>query len=314
MLMSTMQPVSPASAAPRLADLNLNLLVALDALLDAGTVTGAAQRLGVTQSAASHALRSLRELLGDPLLVRGAGGLVPTPRADALRLPVRRALLDLEHALRDPPSFDPATAQRRFILGAGDYIAHVLLPALLERSIDTPGIDLDVVPFSNDHDVQRLATGELDLALAVFVPDAPGLRRERLFTDGFVCLVRRNHPHVRRRLTLRQFVRLPHVLISTTGPGPSPVDQQLAAQGLRRRIALRIRYFLAAPMVVASSDLVLTAPRRLGEAFARHFDLELHEPPVDLSPFTVEQCWHERYDADPAHRWLRERVLAAAKG
>lgn len=301
----------PADAAPRLSDVNLNLLVALDALLDAGSVTAAAERVGVTQSAMSHALRQLRELLGDPLLVRGAGGLVPTPRAEALRVPIRRALLDLQHALRDPPSFDPATAQRRFMLGAGDYIANVVLPALLERSLDTPGIDLDVVPFGVP-DVPRLGTGEIDLALAPLVPQAPGLRRAPVFTDGFVCLVRRGHPRVRRRLTLRQLVDLPHVLISPTGSGPSFVDDLLAAQGLRRRIALRIRYFLAAPMVVAGSDLVLTAPRRLGEVFARHFDLELHDPPMDLPSFTVEALWHERFDADPAHVWLRERVRAAA--
>jgi DNA-binding transcriptional LysR family regulator len=298
----------------RLADVNLNLLVALDALLDAGTVTGAAQRTGVTQSAMSHALRQLRELLGDPLLVRGAGGLVPTPRAEALRVPIRRALLDLQHALRDPPSFDPATAQRRFLLGTGDYFAHIVLPPLLQRSLDTPGIDLDVLPFSAATDLPKLGTGELDLALGAFVPDAPGLCRAHLFTDGFVCLVRREHPVVRRRLTLRQYVQLPHVLISPTGTGSSPVDEQLAAQGLRRRIALRIRYFLAAPMVVATSDLVLTAPRRLGEVFARHFDLQLHEPPVDLQPFTVVQVWHQRFDADPGHRWLRERVHAAVAG
>lgn len=298
----------------RLADVNLNLLVALDALLDAGTVTGAAQRTGVTQSAMSHALRQLRELLGDPLLVRGAGGLVPTPRAEALRVPIRRALLDLQHALRDPPSFDPATAQRRFLLGTGDYFAHIVLPPLLQRSLDTPGIDLDVLPFSVATDLPKLATGELDLALGAFVPESPGLQQEPLFTDGFVCLVRREHPLVRRRLTLRQYVQLPHVLISPTGSGPSPVDEQLAAQGLRRRIALRIRYFLAAPMVVATSDLVLTAPRRLGEVFARHFDLQLHEPPVALQPFTVVQLWHQRFDADPGHRWLRERVRAAVAG
>lgn len=303
----------PSDAAPRLADVNLNLVVALDALLDAGTVTAAARRLGVTQSATSHALRQLRELLGDPILVRGASGLVLTPRAESLRVPVRRALLDLQHALRDPPSFDPATTERRFRLGAGDYVAHTVLPALLQHSLDTPGLDLDVVPFTVA-DVPRLATGELDLAISVSQPHAPGLRRMPVFTDDFVCLVRRGHPHVRRRLTLRQFIRLPHVLISTTGTGVSPVDEQLAAQGLRRRIALRIRYFLAAPLVVASSDLVLTAPRRLGEVFARHFDLELYDPPVSLRPFTVEQLWHERYDADPAHVWLRERVLAAVGG
>lgn len=168
------------------------------------------------------------------------------------------------------------------------------------------------MPFSPS-DVPRLATGELDLGLGASMGPVPGLRREALLTDDFVCLVRRDHPKVRRRLTLRQFVALPHVLISPTGSGSSPVDEQLAAQGLRRRIALRIRYFLAAPMVVARSDLVLTAPRRLGELFSRHFPLALHEPPVELRPFTLEQIWHERYEADPGHRWLRVRVRAAGE-
>jgi DNA-binding transcriptional LysR family regulator len=308
LLMST-----PQDRDLRLADINLNLLVALDAVLEAGTVTAAAQRMGVTQSAMSHSLRQLRALVGDPLLVRGPGGLVPTPRAQALRAPIRRALLDLQHALRDPPSFDPATATRRFRLGAGDHIAYTVLPSLLERSTETPGLDLEVVPFS-PADLADLATGALDLAIAANVPSSPGLRREALFTDDFVCVVRCGHPLVRRRLTLRQFVRLPHVLISPTGRGSSPVDEQLAAHGHKRRVALRIRYFLAAPLVVAQSELVLTAPRRLGEVFARHFGVELYEPPVELQPFTVEQLWHERYEADPGHQWLRQRVGTAVSG
>ena len=184
-----------------------------------------------------------------------------------------------------------------------------MLPSLLERSTDTPGVDFDVLPVRHSG-VDELATGELDLMIAANVPPAPGLRSEPLFTDDFVCLVRRDHPVVRRRLTLRQFVRLPHVLISPTGTGSSPVDEQLAALGMQRRVALRIRYFLAAPLVVARSELVLTAPRRLGELFARSFDVELYAPPVELRPFTVEQLWHERYEADPGHQWLRQRLRA----
>lgn len=303
-----MSETSPEDG-PRLADVNLNLLVALDALLEDGTVTGAARRIGVTQSAMSHSLRQLRELVGDPLLVRGAGGLVPTPRAEALRVPVRRALLDLQHALRDPPSFDPTTAHRRFRLGTGDYLVYSVLPRLLAHAGSTPGIDLDVLPFGRE-DLEKLATGELDLGFAAFVPLTPGLRATTLLTDDFVCLVRRGHPVVRRRLTLRQYLRLPHVLISPTGRGTGPVDEWLAARGQRRRIALRIRYFLAAPMVVAGGDFVLTAPRRLGETFVRHFPLEIHEPPLPIEPFSLEMLWHERYEGDPGHRWLREQVLA----
>ncbi|MEM9459956.1 MAG: LysR family transcriptional regulator [Myxococcota bacterium] len=294
-----------------LADINLNLLVALDAVLDADTVTAAARRIGVTQSAMSHSLRQLRQLLDDPLLVRGAGGLVPTPRAQSLRLPIRRALLDLQHALRTPPSFEPATAKRRFRVGAGDYIAYTMLPTLAETCAATSGIELDVVPFL-PVDRPRLSTGEIDLGIAAFVPPLPGVRRAPVLTDQFACLVRRGHPKVRRRLTLRQFLRLPHVLISPTGRGTSQIDTQLRSQGLERRIAIRIRYFLAAAMVVSRSDLVLTAPRRLGELFAEHFAVELHEPPIELAPLTLEMLWHERYEADPAHRWLREQIRATS--
>lgn len=237
---------------------------------------------------------------------------MPTPRAEALRVPVRRALLDLQHALRDPPSFDPADASRRFRLGAGDYLAYTVLPPLIADARQTPGIDYDVVPFMLA-DLPRLETGEVDLGFAAFVPASPGLRAAPLLTDDFVCLVRRDHPVVRRRLTLRQFLQLPHVLISPTGEGSGPVEEWLASRGLSRRIALRIRYFLAAPLVVAGGDFVLTAPRRLALTFARSFPLEIHEPPLPIAPFTLEMLWHERYDADPGHRWLRERVQAAVE-
>ncbi|MEM9462055.1 MAG: LysR family transcriptional regulator [Myxococcota bacterium] len=297
---------------PRLADINLNLLVALDALLGEGSVTAAAHHVGVTQSAMSHSLRQLREMVDDPLLVRGAGGLVPTPRAESLRIPVRRALLDLQHALRDPPSFDPAVASRCFRIGTGDSVAYTMLPALVGDCTSHPGIDLEVVPPSTE-DGSQLVVGELDLLISVDVAERPGLCRAPLMTDDFVCLVRCGHPTIRRRLTLRQYLRLPHVLITTTGAGLGPVDAQLHAQGQSRRIALRIRYFLAAPLVVARSDLVLTAPRQLAEYFVRHFPLEIHEAPIELRPFTLEMLWHERYDADPGHRWLRGRVQAAAR-
>ncbi|MCA9705073.1 MAG: LysR family transcriptional regulator [Myxococcales bacterium] len=295
-----------------LADINLNLLVALDALLDEGSVTGAARRTGVTQSAMSHSLRQLRELVGDPLLVRGAGGLVPTPRAESLRRPIRRALLDLQHALRDPPSFDPAVTTRCFRIGTGDSIAYTLLPALLGECTRHPGIDFDVVPFLPS-EMERLEVGELDLGLSAYVPPLPGLRSATLFTDDFVCVVRRGHPTIRKRLTLRQFLRLPHVLISPTGEGLGPVDARLRERGESRRIALRIRYFLAAPLVVSRTDLVLTAPRRLAQQFEDLLGLELHEAPVELGTFSLDMVWHERYDADPGHRWLRQRARAAVE-
>lgn len=297
----------------RLGAINLNLLTALDALLAEGNVTRAAARTGVTQSAMSHSLQKLRDMLGDPLFVRGPSGMVPTARAAALREPVRRGLVELSRALASA-DFDPRDARRSFTLSSGDFFTAFLLPPLLDILFrEAPGIDLNVRPADVQRDVHLLEAGELDAAILVGVPERTTLRRVRLFTESFACLVREGHSEVGDSLSLETFTRLSHALISPRGSGPSYVDNALAELGLSRRIALRIPFFLAAPSIIARSDLVLTAPRRVALEFARGLPLRVMEPPLPLGSFAVHLVWHERDDAEPAHTWLRKAIVRAAE-
>ena len=296
-----------------LASLNLNLLLALAALLDEANVTRAAARLGVTQSAMSHNLRQLRALLGDRLLVRGPRGMLRTPHAEALRGPLRRGLGELERVVAGRVGWSPATDARVFHLALGDYVGVQILPPLLEvLGREAPRVDVDVRPADLRDSTAQLEAGELDVVVALDASDTPGLRQRALLSDTFVCVARRGHPELQGPLDLDRFCELPHVLISPRGLSGSFVDSALARLGRRRRVALRVPYFLVAPLVVARSDLLLTAPARLAHDLAQHYPLQILPAPLELPRFTLNLIWHERFDDDPAHRWLRDALCRAA--
>ncbi len=289
--------------------IDLNLLLSFDALLEEGSVTKAAKRVGVSQPAMSNALGRLRRSIGDELLVRTKTGMVPTPRALELAGPVREALSTLERALEDRGSFDAATAERKFVLATNDYAEMVLLPALaLHCAKYAPGVDLSVRALG-DLPSSALESGEVDLALGVF-QDIPGsLRQQGLFKDRFVCVARKDHPEVQGTLSLEQYARQTHVLISPRGKGPGVVDHVLAQQQLQRRVAVSVPHFSVAPLLVAQTDHVLTLASRVACAFGAALGLQVLEPPLDLPHFTIRQVWHQRFQQDAAHAWLR-RCLA----
>lgn len=296
-----------------LSGVDLNLLPMLDALLEERHVTRAARRLGLSQPAASRALGRLRQLLGDPLLVRGRAGLVLTPRAETLRTPLAKLLRELAGLVSEPPSFEPATARGTLRIVTEDYISTVLLPRVLQALWqEAPKLDLDVEARPADLRGQ-LEAGAVDLAIGVFAEPAAGFQRQALFGERFVCVVRRDHPQVRRKLTLARYAALPHALIGTGERGDSPVDRALAREGLKRRVALRLPHFLAAPLIVAGSDLVLTMPARLAEQMVALAPLRLLAPPVELARFRFSQLWHERRQNDAAHAWFRALVAAQAR-
>lgn len=299
---------------PRLSEINLNLLVSLDALLTERSVSRAARRTGVSQPAMSQSLRQLRAIFDDALLARDRGVLVLTPAAERLMVPLRHALVAVQRVLDGEKPFDPGRAERRFTIAVGDFAAVTLLPPLLERaSREAPGIGFDVRPVEPTRLFERLATGEFDLVIGAKLDASGDFMRQLLYRDGFVCMARRDHPELSGdALDLERYAALPHVLISPTGEGPSVVDRLLAERGKQRRIALRIPYFLAAPLMVVRSDLVLTAPRSVAGAFASTHALALFEPPLELPSFGVYQLWHQRYQSDDAHRWLRELVAASS--
>ena len=205
-----------------LAAIDLNLLVLLRAVLRERHVTRAAASVGLSQSAASHALARLREILGDPLLVRRGRTLSLTPRAAHLLPVLERGLGELESAIAGEPDFDPRTARRRFTIGAADYLQALITGPLLQKlATQAPHVDLTIVVFPNIGEL--LESGAIDLALTVPNQAQRNLKKARLFAEGFVCMVRRGHPGVRKRLTLERYLSLRHLVVAPTGtPGSSP--------------------------------------------------------------------------------------------
>jgi DNA-binding transcriptional LysR family regulator len=298
-----------------LTGVDLNLVLVLDALLSERHVTRAAARLGVTQSAASHALGRLRQLLGDPLLVRGPRGMMlPTPRALALAPAVRRVLEDLASVLRGDAAFDPATARRTFRIGASDYVELVLAPRLVERlARAAPGIDLWIQTFA-DHGDEALAAGVLDVVIGPPRGAArpAGSFEKVLFDESFTCIVRTGHPLADSRMTLARYCAASHLLVAPRGTPGSFVDDALADLGRSRRVAVAVPHFLVVPYVIAASDLVATLATRIASRFGDTLGLVQMSPPFVLPKFEIALAWHERAHDDRPQRWLREQILAVA--
>ncbi len=294
-------------------NVDLNLLVALDALLAEGSVSRAAARLHLSQPAASALLARLRGLFGDPLLLRSARGMLPTPRALELLGPVRQVLDEIDALVQPRAAFDPALALRTFTLSASDYVEYALLPALvdyLERK--APGVRLAVRPLDLQAVAKQMESGEVDLCITGLQNAPPGLHARPLYEERLVSVVRRRHPGIGARLTLDKFCSLEHILVTVRGGSFSArIDQALTALGRKRRARLAVPHFLLAPEIVARSDMISTLPERLARGYARK--LRILEPPLKLQGFTVGEIWHERSAREPAQQWLRDVLLELAQ-
>ena len=297
----------------RLSGLNLNALVALDALLSERNVTRAARRVGITQPAMSQSLARLRELFGDPLLVRKGRSMVLTPRAEAMLLPLSDALLSVERALQLGMGFDASTSTRIFKIALTDLSVTMVLPSVLrligERA---PGIRVQAEPLSSGRLSDKLSSGEIDLVIAVYLTSAEGLRTETLLVDDYVCLVRRGHALARRgRVRIDDYQAHGHVAYTPVGFVPRPMSEAVPGVASAAGIRASVPYLLALPDVVRRTDLVATVPRRLLSAPIDFDGLVTLEAPGELPPVVHSQWWHPRFDADPAHQWLREHVREA---
>jgi DNA-binding transcriptional LysR family regulator len=297
------------------ASVDLNLVRVLDVLLDERHLTRAGKRLGLTQSATSHALGRLRRVFGDPLFVRTSRGLAPTARAQELAEPVRDTMRALERCFRAEETFVAASALRSFSIASSDYGSFVLAPKLLERlGREAPNVDLWLRAADTAFE-EQLARGDVDLVVSpARRGELPvGIRSRQLYRERFVCLVRKRHPRVKKSIDLATWTSLRHVFIAPRGTPGGVVDETLAQLGKRRRVAMAVPHFLLAPHVVAGSDLVLTVGARVAEAFAKILPLRVLEPPVKLPGFEVRMYWHERHHRDPAQQWFRELVRAVAE-
>ena len=291
---------------------DLNLFVVLEAMLQEQSVSRAARRIGLSQPATSNALARLRALFDDPLFVRQGARMAPTPRAEAIAADVRAGLGHLDAALSDAVEFDPSTARRTFVVAANDFASFTALPTLMDRvRREAPGIVLQVVQYGPTQPFDALLSGAVDLILGAAFDLPSSVVSEDYIDVEFAVAVRKDHPRVRRRLTLRQFVELDHLLVAPMGGTRGAVDSALQERGLQRNVALFVPNFLLAPIIVGRTDLVTTLARPVLEVFAEQAGLRLFEPPLPLHGFPYSGMWERRRHSDPAHRWLRDAVRDA---
>jgi DNA-binding transcriptional LysR family regulator len=284
--------------------MDLNLLKALDVLLDERNVTRAAQRLSLTQPAVSGMLTRLRESFGDPLFVRTQRGIVPTLRALELAGPVKEILGGVETLLR-PQAFDPATADMALRIAATDYASQaVVVPFLSALRRRAPNVRVAVVPVQDARLAAQIERGDIDWALLTPESTPADLHARRLFDESYVCVMRAGHPAAAGgRLSLESFCTCDHALVSYSGGSFQGVtDEALARIGRKRRVILSVTSFLMLPRVLRHSDLIAVVPRRLAQDAE---GLAMLEPPLEVAGFTKSLAWHERTHRDPGHRWAR---------
>jgi DNA-binding transcriptional LysR family regulator len=295
-----------------IASLDLNLLHVLHAVLQERSATRAARRLHVTQSAVSNALARLRDTLGDPLLVRNARGLTPTPRARELEPRLAAIMAGLGQLLAGDAPFEPATTTRELTIACADYLTASIGPALAELLRQrAPRASLRFVPLEQLSGPDGLAS-DIDVHLGMPRALPAGCSAVKLFEDRFVCLLPKTSKRAPLRLSLRAYLAASHLRVSVLGGTQDAIDEALAKRGLARRVALTVPHFSVVPLLVERSGYVATLSRRLAAALAGPYRVDLCEPPLPLGRRTARMIWHQRTDADPGARFLRGLIREAA--
>jgi DNA-binding transcriptional LysR family regulator len=283
---------------------DLNLLVTLDVLLSEGSVVGAARRLRLSPSAMSRALARLREVTGDPLLVRAGRCLVPTPRAIELRGQVGPLVEGAKAVLRPAEALDLSLLSRRFTLRSSEGFAETFGPQLLSLIVEqAPGVTLQFLT-KPDKESAPLRNGEVDLETGVIdAGTAPELRTVPLFRDRWIAVVRTGHALAKKPVSAARFAECAHIHVQRQGLHSNGIDEAVHLAGQERRIATVVSGFSTALALARATELIATVPKRHTEGL-RH-DLYSFDLPFETMPFTVSMLWHPRMDGDPAHRWLR---------
>lgn len=293
-----------------LSTFDLNLLRVLDALLREQNVSRAAERLALSQPAVSNALGRLRELLGDPLLVRVGRRMQPTSRALALEGPIRAALQEIEQTLSGGGTFDPRRSRHQFRMALTDYVEQLCMPRLLARlGEQAPGVRIDVVHLSPSLPLEALDQGDLDLVVGRFGEVPARFARQHWRSETLMAVVRKGHPLLAGELDLDRFLRLRHLWVHG-GQTRGMVDQWLAEHGHARQIAYTTPNYLQAAHIVASSDLCVVLPTQLARQFAELLPLQLFDLPFDLGSFLLEMVYVGRRQSEAASAWLIEEVRA----
>lgn len=290
---------------------DLNLLPVLVAIHEQGSVTAAAQQLGMSQPAVSTALSKLRQKYSDPLFHRAGHGMKATPRMRALIQPLREALRQVDDTFSTESTFRPESTQRTFTFAMSDLGEMVFMPKILKRLRElAPRASVRSVAASAAQIGRGLETGEIDVAVGYF----PDLREKsflekHLFYHYFVCLLRANHPVSASTLSMAQFLELEHAVVYGAGRTNEIFERYLRAKKIHRRVVLETPHFLSIPSIISRSDLVVTVPHAVG-TFVRELrmDLRVARPPMRTPKIDLKLHWHRNFQRDPKNKWLREVV------
>jgi DNA-binding transcriptional LysR family regulator len=290
---------------------DLNLLRIFDALWRHGHLGHASEELELSQPALSHSLKRLREQIGDVLFVKAHNGMQPSARAVQLAPIVQSLLASVRESVLTTPAFEPQIARRTFTIAMSDVGEMVFLPKLLSQiTREAPFVNITTVSMSPREMVEAMQRGQVDLTLGYF-PDLKGsdVFQQRLFGHGFVCLVSRDHSAAHGKLTQQQFRDFPHAVVQTEGRSQEIVEQYLKKKGIVRRELLHCPHFLSIPMVIASTDMIVTVPEPVGKVFAKIASLQVLKPPFAFPDYDLKQNWHRCQHDDPGNQWLRSVVL-----
>ena len=299
----------------KLNQLDLNLLLAFDALMTCRHVTRAAEQLYISQPAMSHALNRLREQFADPLLVKTPQGMQPTARALKLHAGVQQALHLLEQQLGEMEEFEPQRSHRRFVISTTDYVECVLIPPLIRRLKEiAPQIQIEIAILRDQLPEAELATGEIDLVLGFDeYMDVPRyLCRETWLQEPLAGLVQQQNDQVGEQLDLTKLIALPHVFHSPLGTRESMVDRYLTSHGLQRRISANSQSYLSAAAIVSQTDHLLVLPKKVASMLTGNWPLRMVSLPDDMPCYHLNCVWHPLYERQPAQCWLREQMHGLA--
>jgi DNA-binding transcriptional LysR family regulator len=291
-------------------EIDLNLLLVMEAMLKEHNVTSVARKLSISQPTVSLSLKKLREIFSDELFVRTAAGMQPTPKAMELGDPLRRMIDILNSEILNPPVFDPANSNRRFIINTTDIGEMVFMPPILKRLREfAPRASVECVCLGPNELARAMSEGEIDLAIG-YLPELGGgsFYVQSLFEHPFVCLVRDVHPNFHGGITLKQYRDAQHIALVGEGHSQKKFETMIRKSGIDRQIAFRSQHFMNIPFIVRDSDLVATVPKVIAVAFVHLSGLQALWPPFPVPAIPIKQYWHQRMNNDAAQIWLRKTV------
>lgn len=287
-------------------NIRLQELMVFHAILSNGSITAAAEALGISQSSVSKQLKNLRYYFVDELFVRSGQGMAPTSKALVLA-PRISALIGSFEELHGEIDFDPGDIERNFVISTSDEVQHYLLPQLVESiSSESPKSKVTFKVLDRDYATKQLESGSVDLAITLNWHAPDHLKQTRLFRDDFVIIHRKEHPLRGAKMTMKQYLSANHMMVSPLGHAHGPVDEILASLGKKRHVSLIVPYFMQVADALLNSDLIVTLQRRACTELMKSFPLSISESPINMRPVNYFMFWHKRYDKDSTNRWLRQ--------